>query len=62
MPMSVGFLCVLSVPVVVVLPVVVVVVVVVVVPVVFVRVWVLPVSCRLSCSVQLPVFLCCVVG
>ena len=60
MPMCVWFLCVLSVPVVVVLPVVV--VVVVVVPVVFVRVWVLPMSCRLSCSVQLPVFLCCVVG
>ena len=46
-----------GVPIVVVLPVV----VVVVVPVVFVGCCVLPGFCTLSCAVELPVFLCCVV-
>ena len=61
MPVCVWFLCVLSVPVVVVLPVVVVVVVVVVVPVVFVGCYVLTGGSMLSRTVELPVVLCCVV-
>ena len=58
MLVCVWFLCVLSVPVVVVLPVV---VVVVVVPVVFVGGCVLPGGSMLSRTVELPVVLCCVV-